>query len=160
MKMIGEGAARTIDASCKVVGTLGIVIGGLLGLSNYLSSREHELYVRQAEAAKPALEERLKLCVDLTSASGKVATATDPKERAIAQTEFEQIYWGPFGLVESGDASEAAEHMETCVEDSSKCEPNAQLLSRRLALMCRTSVGPEWGYPPVPKAENLKVEVH
>lgn len=158
---MNEHTARTIDACCKIVATAAVVVGGIVGLSNYLSSRNHELYIRQAEAAKPALEERLKLCVDLTSASGTIATSTDPKEKAAATMEFERIYWGPFGLIESGNLSDTAAQMETCLEDSSRCPTNMSLqqLSRRLALMCRSSLGPNWGFPEFPKPGNVKFHV-
>lgn len=150
MKDFTAQRARTIDAWCKIGATVGIVIGGLLGLSNYLSSRDHELYLRQAEASKPALQERLQLCVDLTTASGKTAVASDPKEQALAKKEFEQIYWGPFGLVEDGKVEQAAEDFDTCLQNTSKCNTNIQLLSRRLSLMCRASLGPNWGFPEFP----------
>jgi hypothetical protein len=147
-----EHRARTIDACCKMVATAGIIVGGLFGLINYLSSRDHELYIRQAEASKPAVQARLQLCMDLTTASGKAATTTNPEEQALAKKEFEQIYWGPFGLVKNSQVEQAAENFDICLRDSSKCDPSVEVLSQRLSLMCRGSLGPNWGFPLAPNA--------
>jgi hypothetical protein len=146
MKDMSADRARTIDAGCKILGTLGVLIGGFIGLFNYLSTREHESYVRELEARKPAFEERLNLCVNLTTAAGKAATSDNPKELKQAKKDFAAIVWGPLDLVGNGDISESAKQFNLCVESSSPCKESVTELSRDIALACRKSLGPNWGF--------------
>jgi hypothetical protein len=155
VKEYTEGRARTIDASCKIIGTAALVIGGLVGLVNYIITWRQELAVRRAEVSKPVLEERLQICVDLTAAAGQIAAATTADERALGKKQFEEIYWGRFSLVEGGGVELAAANLDRCLQDSTKCDQSLQVLSRQLGRMCRMSLGPNWGFPGLGAPTNL-----
>jgi hypothetical protein len=147
MKYLDESQARTIDARCKIFGTIAVVVGGMVGLVSYLDTRNNELNVRLLEASRPALEERLNLCVNLSTAAAKVATSDNSDEIKQAKKDFGAIFWGPLGLVESGDISASATEFNKCVEAVSPCKTSLPILSHNIALACRTSLGPNWGFP-------------
>jgi hypothetical protein len=119
----------------------------MVGLVSYLDARNNELNVRLLEASKPALEERLNLCVNLTTAAAKVATSENPDEVKQAKRDFGPIFWGPLGLAESGDISTSATEFNNCVEATSPCKGSLTALSHNIALACRMSLGPNWGFP-------------
>ncbi len=148
-----EDTARKVDAYCKIAGTAALILGGLFGLVKYLQARNDEIEVRQEETQKAALDERLRICVDLTTATSKVATADNPEELKQAKKEFHAISLGPLGLVENGMVDNAATKFSVCADNPKSCVAPIQELSREVALACRASLGPNWGFrepnPPV-----------
>ncbi|WP_428671799.1 hypothetical protein [Reyranella sp.] len=49
---------------------------------------------------RPFLEKQLALCFEVSDASARLATETDPVKWREAQAVFWRLYWGPLGIVE------------------------------------------------------------
>jgi len=159
MKDRTEDRARTIDTACKVVATVAVVVGGFIGLVNYLSTRENEIFVRELEASKPALETRLNMCINISSAAATIATSENPQAVKDAKDRFEGIFWGPLGLIEDQRIIRGATAFDECLKDSSKCQSPLRNLSHNISLSCGASLGKDWGFIVPSPPTNLRATV-
>jgi hypothetical protein len=153
---LSDNLVRIVDVSSKLATALAVIIGAIVGVGKYVSTRSTELRINKLEAQKPVLQERLNVCLDVSSAAAMIATSDDDNEVAEAKRSFWKLYWGPLGITGDLRVYGAATRFAACLNDQSKCSPSIKELSWGLALNCRTSLGADWGML-VPPPTNLKV---
>lgn len=79
MFTITESQGRTIDAWCKMIATVALVLGGGWSVFSYVTSRSDLLRNTSIEARKPIFEKQLDGCIEAVAAINKAVKVTPPK---------------------------------------------------------------------------------
>jgi hypothetical protein len=143
MFTMSEERARFIDAGCKLLAVVGVIIGGGWTLYTYLHARADEARTASLEARKPFQAQRLDLYIRATAAAATLATTTDPTERAKAEKDFWNLYWGPLSIVEDQQVEASMVRLGRCIR-LKECEKPMQLLALDLDHDCRASLAEGW----------------
>jgi hypothetical protein len=139
---MGEDCARLVDAICKGLATLTLVVGGFWTLYTYLVSRSDRTTALTIEAKKPFYEKRLQFYLEAVDAVATIATSSVVAEVELSKARFWKLYWGALALVEDREVESLMVEFGTCLRDRNVSE------FRRLALAlshaCRDSLAESW----------------
>lgn len=141
---MGEDGARAVDALCKIIATIGLVIGGGWSLVTYLLGRKDQAKTAAIEAKKPFNEKRLERYIEAVSAAATIATSTDEKETDEAKKHFWCLYWGELALFEDTDVERAMVQLGKALERENESMHELKGLALALAHACRDSLGRSW----------------
>src|SRR5207302_4100885 len=104
-----ENRARNIDAYCKIIGTVAIVVAGAWSLVTYFNAKQKEIQNAAMEAKKPFFTKRLEVYSDLLKVayriddtSEAIQSSRDPKGRSLLvkqQEDNEREFWRMLGLI-------------------------------------------------------------
>jgi hypothetical protein len=119
-----EESYRAWDTWLKVVGIVGIAIGGIFTYWQYFDGVTRQEKTALIEAQKPFLAQRQDLYGQAAKAVSVLATSADAKTLAEAEATFWSLYWGGLATVES-------EKVEKIMVEIGKCLPNPQCDRRR-----------------------------
>jgi hypothetical protein len=159
MKPISEGLARTIDAICKIVTAIVLTAGVVVGLIKYSGDRDKEIAAREIEIRKPLLEKRLELCLRIASDASTIASSNDPSKKEVAQEDFDNLFYGPFAVIEDMTIARGAVPFFLCLTNSKECTQPMKALARNLATACRDSLEADWNAPHAPTALSGGIQV-
>ena len=152
-----ESRARLVDAACKIVATLGLVVGGGWTLYTYFNARAGEAKTASIEARKPFLAKRLEIYSESVQLASRIAMGSADVNIPGTQEEkaaygkqidkdilrFKELEIGSMSLVEDNAVHDAMADFGSCLSATNHC---IALYSRakKLAHACRDSVGREW----------------
>lgn len=151
MFTMSEERARFIDASCKILAVLGVVIGGGWTVLAYLNARAHEAETAAIEARKPFEAQRLEVYLRATTVAGTLAKSKDQKERTQAEKEFWTLYWGPLAIVKDSKVAEDMVRIGNCLNDKNNCDRGLEMLALNLDHDCQASIANAWRVDLAPK---------
>jgi hypothetical protein len=141
-----EDQSRMVDALCKIVATIGLLLGGAWTLYTYFNARAAEAKTAIIEAKKPFLDRRLQTYLDVIQTVSIMATKDkETDERRTATAKFWALYHGPTVLVQTKEVQAAMDAIAQCVR-SQKCDREAELwlLMPPLIRACRDSIARSW----------------
>lgn len=150
MKTLNESQARTIDACCKILTAVALVVGGFFALVQYFGARRSETQARELELKKPFLEKRLEFCIRATTDAATIATDKDGERVADAKRDFLNLSWGPLVIVGDQEINVSMGAFRDCL-DAQQCPKPLNELSLDLAEDCAESLQTEWGVPGRPR---------
>ena len=152
-----ESQARLVDSLCKIVATIGLIVGGVWTLATYFEARAVEARTAGIEARKPFLAKRLDAYSEAVQLASKIAMGSADvnipgsteeknaygKEIDKDKLRFKELEIGWMALVEDKDVQAAMKDFSSCLSLSNHC---IALYNRatKLAQACRDSVGQEW----------------
>ena len=139
-----EDSYRAWDTWLKVVGIVGIAIGGIFTYWQYFDGVERQEKTALMEAQKPFLGQRQELYGEAAKAVGVLSTATDAKTRAEAEASFWSLYWGPMGSVESPRVEAIMVKIGRCLQDPQCPQAERQRSSLDLAHAIREESAEAW----------------
>jgi hypothetical protein len=159
MAHINEGQARTIDAICKIVTAIAVVVvGGFTGYS-YVTNRTAQTKSAAIEAKKPFLQKQLDFYVDASSTMAVLVTSKDQSELAKAKEHFWTLYWGPLRVVADYEVGQSIDRIATCLDKRPECNTTLENLVTQLNHNCLASLEANWGaaFPQPPT--NVRITV-
>ena len=139
-----EDSYRAWDTWLKVVGIVGIAIGGIFTYWQYFDGVQRQERTALIEAKKPFFEHRQELYAEAVKAVAVLTTSTDTKALADAEASFWNLYWGPLATVETERVAKIMVEFGACLRERS-CEPRQrQQLSLTLAETIREESAEAW----------------
>ena len=107
--MTPKSFSQVADGASKIVGTLGLIFGGIFVLVQYFDLREREFRQRSFEMVKPILEDRLKVYEEAISLASKIANESDHDtlQKSEGFAKFKDLYWGRFAFATDKAASDS-----------------------------------------------------
>jgi len=142
-----EDQSRTVDALCKIVATIALLVGGAWTVYTYFNARAAEAATTAIEARKPFLDRRLQTYLDVIQTVSLMATkSTGTDERRTATERFWALYHGPMVLVQNEKVQAEMETIAKCVR-SHECDKESKLwtLMPPFITACRDSIAKGWG---------------
>lgn len=139
---MSESQARAIDALCKLIATLGLVIGGGWSLITYMLGRKDQAKTAAIEAKKPFNEKRLERYIEAVLSASIIATGS-PGEIENARRRFWNLYWGELALFEDEPVENAMVRFGKALAANGDAE-ELKALSLELAHACRNSLAESW----------------
>jgi hypothetical protein len=127
---MNEETHRLCDVVLKTVAALGLAVGGVIGVGEFLNSAARD-------SQKPFLEKQLAFCAEASSAAATFATAAEPSARAKAKDLFLDLYWGRLGIVEDVRVASAMIAYKTKVIDIRGSTAEAPQFALNIAHACR-----------------------
>lgn len=145
-----DAQARTVDVVCKIIATIGFVLGGLWTYGTYLQSS-------RSQAKAPFLERRLETYIETLKAVSDMATAPNEQVKTTARAKFWELYHGPMPLVETVEVNTPMDAIADCLR-SHECDKEAPLraLAPPLIKACKESIEKEWHVTLSPKIDLFK----
>ena len=157
MFRMDEGQARFWDSFCKVVGMIGIILGGGWTVVTYLQNAKIAAEAAAREAQKPFLDKRLELYIQAVSSVATIGTSSNPKDIAEAKINFWNLNWGPLALVEDEEVQNKMDAVAQCLRKKPQCEAKEiRELAENLAHSCKKSISSEWGVTLAPGKPTIE----
>jgi hypothetical protein len=110
-----DSTARAVDTWIKLVGVIGLALGGAIALWEYAhSSNEHawlETRKFEADQRKALLDKQVELYFKVAELASTISLAPDEsasRERAVA--DFQRLYYGQMVIVEDRQQRAAGDH--------------------------------------------------
>jgi hypothetical protein len=147
-----DAQAKTIDALCKILTTLAVVIVGGFTAYSYVTNRTAQTTSAAIEAKKPFLQKQLDSYVDVSSTVAVLVTSKDPNVLGKAKEHFWNLYWGPLKVVEDYDVSVSMDRIAECLDKSPQCNTALENLAANLTSNCQASLAKNWSvsFPAAP----------
>jgi len=162
-----ESGARLVDALCKIVATIGLLVGGGWSLYTYFNARAAEARTATIEAKKPFLAKRLEAysnAVDLSARTARGMSDLRIEEDVLAHRtggdhglrsqikrdehqfevdsrRFSELIFGSMALVQDKSVEQAALALDDCFRNGCR---SPLRLAEEFTHTCRDSVGSEW----------------
>ena len=137
-----EDTYRAWDTWLKVVGIVGIAVGGVFTYWQYFDGVERQERTALIEAQKPFLAQRQELYGEAAKAVSVLSTSNDEKTRTEAEATFWSLYRGGLATVESPRVEEIMVQIGNCIQDP-KCSKRRKL-SLDLAHAIREESAEAW----------------
>jgi hypothetical protein len=144
LSSMNEDSYRAWDTWLKVVGMVGIAIGGSFTYWQYFDGVERQERTALIEAQKPFLAQRQELYGEATKAVAMLSTSTDPKQIAEAEAAFWSLYWGPLATVESRRVETIMVQIGQCLQNPDCQQKERQRHSLDLAHAIREESAEAW----------------
>jgi hypothetical protein len=141
---MNEDSYRAWDTWLKVIGMVGIAIGGSFTYWQYFDGVERQERTALIEAQKPFLAQRQELYGEATKAVAMLSTSTDPKQIAEAEAAFWSLYWGPLATVESRRVETIMVEIGQCLQNPDCQQKERQRHSLDLAHAIREESAEAW----------------
>lgn len=139
-----EESYRAWDTWLKVVGIVGIAIGGIFTYWQYFDGVERQERTALIEAQKPFLAQRQELYGEAAKAVSLLGTSSDAKTLAEAEATFWSLYWGGLATVESKKVEAIMVQIGNCLQDSQCPQMQRRRLSLDLAHAIREESADAW----------------
>jgi hypothetical protein len=139
-----EDSYRAWDTWLKVVGIVGIAIGGIFTYWQYFDGVERQERTALIEAQKPFLAERQELYGEAAKAVAMLSTSSDAKTLAEAEATFWRLYWGPLATVESRQVEAIMVKIGECLQTPQCSQSQRQRYSLDLAHAIREESAQAW----------------
>jgi len=140
--VLSEGAGRFYTALFSALTLIGLTVGGLIAIVEYLEKKSNDettvaLQQRNSgiEARKPFLEKQLDYCLAISTKAAALANA-DATKKGAALDEFEQLADGPLTIVEDENIAKKIAEFEDCAKNAG-CSMDLAALSVNLGHSCR-----------------------
>jgi hypothetical protein len=138
---ITESKGKHIDAYCKIIATLFVVVGGGITMLAYLNGRADSIKNAAIEARKPIFEKQLESCLAGVSLAYSVAyTEPDAEEGKRARVEFESLFRTTIEIVADNDIYIPASNLIDCIAAGPSCRGTLALRAYNLGEGCRKSL--------------------
>ena len=144
--------ARTVDVFGRLAQTLAVVIGVIISVMSYTTSRRAEAIASQHEASRSFLELRQKYYLDTVRTVATLANGdTGSEEYKTAAKRFRDLYLGEMCLVEAADVEDCMVDFAKSKADLSDLDDMAKDDPRFIALnlshALRDSLAKSWNLP-------------
>jgi hypothetical protein len=155
---VTESQARGVDALCKSVATIGLIVGGSWTLYTYFNARAAEARTAAIEAKKPFLAKRLELYAESVDLASRLAMGygevNEPhgtqaekekfrKDMEGYERRFSELDLGMMRLVEDKEVAEKMEKFRGCIARPGSCTAMYGP-AKQLADKCKNSIRQEW----------------
>lgn len=119
-----EARHRWWDIVFKWIGLIALILSAMWTVHKYSQDRSDEFNkeqdARKADRASFLFQRQAALYFDASRAAATLASPADAKQRAEAQTRFEQLYWGELVVVEDRRVELAMIAFHRCLESNGK----------------------------------------
>jgi hypothetical protein len=152
---ITEEQANFWDSFCKVIGLIGLLLGGVWTVGTYLDNKatadtlaDHNRLeaarTASREARKPFLDKKLELYTQAAKIVATIGTA-DTNTRQEAVKEFWVLHWGDLAIVEDSDVQASMEDVAKCLRQRPQCNAaQIRTLGKALTRDLKKSISRDW----------------
>ena len=149
-----EETHRQWDTAIKILGFAGVIVGGIVGITQFHDQREREITqfaeTKEREFYSQFWNERLRLYVKTLDTAAKISTATSLVESTVPRAEFWTLFDGSMAVVQD-QAVDAAIHefadQVRKVESEEISHKDLGIHSYQLGRVCYDSLKNSWNKP-------------
>jgi hypothetical protein len=131
---MSDTSQRSWDLWLKTASAAGFLIAALISYNQYLDTARREL-------RRPFLEQRLAICVDVSTQAATIVTESQPAADRAAREALEKLYWGPLAIFDNKAVADAVEMFRSAMQDGKKPDHK---LAERIAHACRDLMQASW----------------
>lgn len=131
---MSDAAYRRWDLALKTASAAGFLAAALISYSQYLDTARREL-------RRPFLEQRLAVCVDVTTRAAAIVTEPQPAAERAAREALERLYWGPLAIFDNKAVADAIESFRNAMQGGKTPD---RRLAERIAHACRDLMQASW----------------
>jgi hypothetical protein len=139
-----------METFAKTVQVLSVVVGVVISVLSFNTTREKEAEARRIEASRPFLQLRQNLYMEAVKAAAILANREgySSKELAAAKRRFRELYVAELSMVESPEVEAKMVALAEETDPSLKQLNPAQDAAYKLAHALRDSFAAAWGAQP------------
>lgn len=152
---MNEEQANFWDSFCKIVGVVGLLLGGFWTVGTYFDNkatadkladhnRQDAARTASREARKPFLDKKLELYTQAARVIATIGTG-DSKTRQEAVKEFWILHWGELAIVEDPAVQTSMEAVAICLRQRPQCTgKQIRSLGAALTHNSKESISRDW----------------